>query len=179
MVNDALFKDATWEQIRQPRENPTLAERRQPQSGLIASILQPPREETPPRSADGCRQVAGSACPVHRHDPGETRQCGQAGPVNQETATLKFRQRTLNREIGNVQANQISESGVHVVGTNINAGTWYTSGDGGQNDNACYFATLSGSNTSDPTPTCTGARSGTRRPRRGRRFLTRRRCCCR
>jgi hypothetical protein len=67
--------------------------------------------------------------------------------LNQESATLKSQQRTLNQEIGSVQANQISSSGVYVVGTNIKNGTWYTSGDGGQTGNQCYFATLSGDDT--------------------------------
>jgi hypothetical protein len=69
--------------------------------------------------------------------------------LNQEAATLKSQQRTLNQEIGNVQASQISASGVYVVGTNIKAGTWYTSGDNGVGGDACYFATLNSDNTSD------------------------------
>jgi hypothetical protein len=69
--------------------------------------------------------------------------------LNQEAATLKSQQKTLNQEIGNVQANQISASGVYVVGTNIKTGTWYTPGDNGVGGDACYFATLNSDNTSD------------------------------
>jgi hypothetical protein len=69
--------------------------------------------------------------------------------LNQEATTLKSQQKTLNQEIGNVQANQINASGVYVVGTNIKAGTWYTSGDNGVGGDACYFATLNSDNTSD------------------------------
>lgn len=69
--------------------------------------------------------------------------------LNQEAATLRSRQKTLNQEIGNVQANQISASGVYVVGTNIKTGTWYTPGDNGVGGDACYFATLNSDNTSD------------------------------
>ena len=47
------------------------------------------------------------------------------------------------------QATQISSSGVYVVGQDITAGTWHTSGDGGQTGNECYYALLSSSNTSD------------------------------
>ena len=50
-----------------------------------------------------------------------------------------------------MQANQISASGVYVVGQDIKTGTWHTNGDGlGQaGDNACYYATLNSTNTSD------------------------------
>jgi hypothetical protein len=69
--------------------------------------------------------------------------------LNQEAATLNSKQKTLNQEIGNVQANSISASGVYVVGTNIKSGTWYTAGDNGVGGDACYFATLNSDNTSD------------------------------
>jgi hypothetical protein len=69
--------------------------------------------------------------------------------LNQEAATLKSQRKTLNQEIGNVQASQISASGVYVVGTNIKTGTWYTPGDNGVGGDACYFATLNSDNTSD------------------------------
>jgi hypothetical protein len=47
------------------------------------------------------------------------------------------------------QAIQISSSGVYVVGEDIAAGTWHTSGDGGQTADACYYATLNSTNTND------------------------------
>jgi hypothetical protein len=53
--------------------------------------------------------------------------------------------------IGNLQASSISADGVYVVGSNIKAGTWFTSGDGlgaGGSDQ-CYFATLGSTNTSN------------------------------
>lgn len=64
-------------------------------------------------------------------------------------ADLKQQQNALNAEIGQVQANQISDSGVYVVGKDIKAGTWHTPGDNGQGDNSCYFATLNSTNTDD------------------------------
>jgi hypothetical protein len=51
-----------------------------------------------------------------------------------------------------LQANQISASGVYVVGKDIKDGTWHTPGDDGNNNgtpNACYFATLNSSDTSN------------------------------
>lgn len=45
---------------------------------------------------------------------------------------------------GQVQSSTISDDGVYVVGKDIKAGTWHTSG-GSQ----CYYATLNSTNTSD------------------------------
>ena len=45
---------------------------------------------------------------------------------------------------GQVQSSVISGDGVYVVGKDIKAGTWHTSG-GSQ----CYYATLNSTNTSD------------------------------
>jgi len=46
-------------------------------------------------------------------------------------------------------ANTISQDGVYVVGQDIKAGTYHTPGDGGQGDDACYYATLGSTNTSN------------------------------
>jgi outer membrane murein-binding lipoprotein Lpp len=69
--------------------------------------------------------------------------------LSSEAATLKSQQATINNEVGELAANQISASGVYVVGKDMKNGTWHTPGDGGQNDNACYYATLNSTNTSD------------------------------
>jgi hypothetical protein len=57
----------------------------------------------------------------------------------------------LNRELGVVQASTISQDGVYVVGKDIPAGVYHTSGAGAnsQPGGACYFATLNSTNTED------------------------------
>jgi hypothetical protein len=63
-------------------------------------------------------------------------------------------QAKLNRELGVVAKSTISEDGVYVVGRDIPAGTYHTSGAGANATpgGACYFATLiSSTNTSDVT----------------------------
>jgi hypothetical protein len=50
--------------------------------------------------------------------------------------------------MGNLQANQISSDGVF-VGHDIKAGIWHTNGDNGAGGNACYYATLNSTSTSD------------------------------
>jgi hypothetical protein len=72
--------------------------------------------------------------------------------LNQEAASLTQQEKTVKTEMGQLQANQISDSGVYVVGKDIKVGTWHTSGDGGNNDgfpNACYFATLNSTDTTN------------------------------
>jgi hypothetical protein len=64
--------------------------------------------------------------------------------LNQEAVTLRARQAQLNQEIGMVQANQISNDGVYVVGEDIKSGIWHTNG-GSQ----CYYATLGSTDTSN------------------------------
>jgi hypothetical protein len=69
--------------------------------------------------------------------------------ANAKYATAKNEANTLNQEIGNVQASSISASGVYVVGHDIKPGIWHTNGDNGVGGNACYYATLNSTNTSD------------------------------
>jgi hypothetical protein len=69
--------------------------------------------------------------------------------ANAAYANATSEQRQLNQEIGNVEASAISQDGVYVVGHDIKAGTWHTNGDNGVGGNACYFATLNSTNTSD------------------------------
>jgi TolA-binding protein len=69
--------------------------------------------------------------------------------LKQGEKTLKRQQRALNQMIGQVQANQISQDGVYVVGSDIKAGTWHTPGDNGVGGDACYYAALNSTNTSD------------------------------
>ena len=61
-------------------------------------------------------------------------------------ASVQALQRQLKREQGVVQSSTISADGVYVVGKDIPAGTYHTSG-GGQ----CYYATLASTDTSNIT----------------------------
>ena len=51
-------------------------------------------------------------------------------------------QKTLNQELGQVQANTISSDGTFVVGQDIKPGTYHTNGSGNAGANDCYYATL-------------------------------------
>lgn len=62
--------------------------------------------------------------------------------LNQKYATYNAQNAALQKEIGNVNASQISASGVYVVGQDIKSGTWHTNGDNGVGGNACYYAVL-------------------------------------
>lgn len=55
----------------------------------------------------------------------------------------------LNRELGVVAKSTISAPGVYVVGKDIPAGTYHTSGDGGTSGVGCYYATLGSTDTSN------------------------------
>lgn len=64
----------------------------------------------------------------------------------------RHRRAECSEELGQLQASQISASGVYVVGQDIKSGTWHTPGDGGNNGgmaDACYFATLNSTDTTD------------------------------
>lgn len=69
--------------------------------------------------------------------------------LQQSESNLKQQEAQINAEAGQLQANQISDSGVYVVGKDIKSGTWHTPGDNGQGDNSCYFAMLNSTNTDD------------------------------
>jgi hypothetical protein len=58
--------------------------------------------------------------------------------------TLAADERAVKSLEGQIQASAISADGVYVVGKDIKAGTWHTTG-GGQ----CYYATLNSTNTED------------------------------
>ncbi len=66
----------------------------------------------------------------------------------QKVASMKAR---LNRELGVVAKSTISADGVYVVGRDIPAGTYHTSGAGANASpgGECYFATLNSTNTGD------------------------------
>lgn len=64
----------------------------------------------------------------------------------QKTAGLQAK---LNRELGMVAKSTISEDGVYVVGRDIPAGTYHTSGNNGGFNDQCYYATLGSTNTSN------------------------------
>jgi hypothetical protein len=51
--------------------------------------------------------------------------------------------------MGALQASQISGDGVYVVGKDIKAGMYHTSGSGNTGSNDCYFATLNSTDTSN------------------------------
>ena len=68
-----------------------------------------------------------------------------AAKMSQADALLK----KLRGEQHLVQSSTISQDGVYVVGQDIPAGTYHTSGNGGGALNQCYYATLSSTNTSD------------------------------
>jgi hypothetical protein len=63
--------------------------------------------------------------------------------------SLDQRARAISTIEGQIQSSTISSDGVYVVGKDIPSGTYHTTGDGGQTDNECYFATLNSSNTQD------------------------------
>ncbi len=73
-----------------------------------------------------------------------------------QEAALAAKERTVAQAdqavkalMGRLQSSAISADGVYVVGRDLRAGTWHTPGDGGQNGQACYYATLGSTNTSD------------------------------
>jgi hypothetical protein len=67
----------------------------------------------------------------------------------QRSRSLDQRAKAISATEGIIQSSQISSDGVYVVGRDIKAGVYHTSGDGGQTDTACYYATLNSTNTSD------------------------------
>jgi hypothetical protein len=68
-----------------------------------------------------------------------------AAKMSQADALLK----KLRGEQHLVQSSTISQDGVYVVGQDIPAGIYHTSGNGGGALDQCYYATLSSTNTSD------------------------------
>ena len=52
-------------------------------------------------------------------------------------------QKTLQQELGEVQANSIDGDGTYVVGQDVKPGTYHTNGSGNVGQNDCYYATLS------------------------------------
>jgi hypothetical protein len=64
-------------------------------------------------------------------------------------AAVQRMQRKLARELGTVARSTISADGVYVVGRDIPAGTYHTSGNSGGLMQQCYFATLGSTDTSN------------------------------
>jgi len=62
--------------------------------------------------------------------------------------TLEQEERAVKALEGQIEASAISADGVYIVGHDIKSGVWHTVGDGGQTDNACYYPTLSSTDTS-------------------------------
>ncbi len=69
--------------------------------------------------------------------------------LDARSKSLDQRANAISVAEGQIQSSTISADGVYVVGKDIPAGTYHTTGDGGQTDNECYFATLNSTNTSD------------------------------
>jgi hypothetical protein len=63
--------------------------------------------------------------------------------------SLDQRAKAISTAEGQIQSSTISSDGVYVIGKDISSGTYHTTGDGGQTDNECYFATLNSSSTED------------------------------
>jgi hypothetical protein len=55
-------------------------------------------------------------------------------------------QRTLQQELGEVQASSIDADGTYIVGQDVKPGTYHTNGSGNVGANDCYYATLSSTN---------------------------------
>jgi hypothetical protein len=77
-----------------------------------------------------------------------TYQSKQAALQSQQQ-TVAGEQRTLQQELGEVQANTISSDGTFVVGQDIKPGTYHTNGSGNAGANDCYYATLNSTDGSD------------------------------
>ena len=69
--------------------------------------------------------------------------------LSQQETTLKQQEKTVAAEMGQLQASQISGDGVYVVGKDIKAGVYHTSGSGNTGQNDCYFATLNSTDTTN------------------------------
>jgi hypothetical protein len=69
--------------------------------------------------------------------------------LTQQETTLKQQEKTVAAEMGQLQASQISGDGVYVVGKDIKAGVYHTSGSGNTGQNDCYFATLNSTDTTN------------------------------
>lgn len=69
--------------------------------------------------------------------------------LDTRSKSLDLRAAALRRAEGMIQSSRISADGVYVVGKDIKPGVYHTSGDGGQTDNECYYATLGSTNTSN------------------------------
>jgi hypothetical protein len=79
----------------------------------------------------------------------QAKYASQEAALGAKEKAVRQDERAVNAMEGRLQAAEISADGVYVVGQDIKSGTWHTPDDGGQNDDACYFATLNSTNTSD------------------------------
>lgn len=69
--------------------------------------------------------------------------------LNARSKSLDRQARAIKAAEGELKSSKISADGVYVVGRDIKPGIYHTNGDGGLNDQECYFATLNSSSTSD------------------------------
>ena len=72
-----------------------------------------------------------------------------AGKYASGESAVQRMQRKLSRELGVVAKSTISAPGVYVVGKDIPAGTYHTSGDGGTSGVGCNYATLGSTDTNN------------------------------
>lgn len=63
--------------------------------------------------------------------------------LQSQQQTVAGEQKTLQQELGQVQANTISSDGTFVVGQDVKSGTYHTNGSGNAGANDCYYAALS------------------------------------
>ena len=59
--------------------------------------------------------------------------------VDQEAARLNQQSQTIAAQIGELKANTIKAAGLYVVGHDIKAGTWHTTGDGKVDGGLCSY----------------------------------------
>jgi carboxypeptidase C (cathepsin A) len=114
------------------------------------------RKLTASRGRVGSLQAEYSAAKTQAQQATTTADARAQASYAARNAALATRSKSLDQRAkaistleGQVQSSTISADGVYVVGKDIPSGTYHTTGDGGQTDNECYFATLHSSNTSD------------------------------
>ena len=74
---------------------------------------------------------------------------GQSSSLKQQQTALPRQQRQLKAQLGEVQASQISDDAIYVVGKDIKPGVYHTDGSGDTGASDCYFATLNSTDTSN------------------------------
>jgi hypothetical protein len=94
-------------------------------------------------TADSNLTAARSAA-VHAAQIAARKYAADEAKLAAKEKTLAADERSVNALKGQIESSSISADGVYVVGKDIKAGTWHTSGG-----NQCYYATLNSTNTED------------------------------